>query len=320
MSTSYVKDLSRFPTSISGDQIVQNIIQVAQSDGIDAVSLDHDFYGISQEGRVFSLASFRVVESGPNTSKGTLELHMYNSEGLSVPVLTIGDDGMTVSGSFNVKGEITSLETTSIVVEDKDMVLASGAMSTSDLDGGGLILGTDDSGTKTLLYDYGLNSWTSNIGITVDTTGAFTIGDNQSVLNASGLTIGDVSLSEGSLRLSPDISLETGGLIIGDVSITPEGGFIISSLDEGLGVNSVVLDKSGLSIGDDIHLNVDAGLSLGTDVLLDQEGLHLKNTEAALFLGETGWKIAYDSSTQHLAFEFYDSKSNSYVTKAEIKA
>ena len=61
MSTAYVKDLSRFPTCISGDQIVQNIIQVAQSDGIDAVSLDHDFYGISQEGRVFSLASFRVV-------------------------------------------------------------------------------------------------------------------------------------------------------------------------------------------------------------------------------------------------------------------
>lgn len=108
--TAYVKDLSLYPTSISGDQIVQNLIQVGQSDGIDPVSLDHDFYGISKQGQVFSMASFRVVESGPNTNTGTLELRVYNSSGVSVPILTIGEDGTTVSGSFNVKSEHTSLE------------------------------------------------------------------------------------------------------------------------------------------------------------------------------------------------------------------
>lgn len=284
MSAPYVKDLSRYPTSVSGDQVVQNIIQVAQSDGIDPVSLDHDFYGVSDQGRVFSMASFRVVETGPNTSQGSLELHVYNSEGVSVPVLTIGDDGMTVSGSFSVKGGHTSFETTSVVVEDKDMVLASGATAVEQLDGGGLILGTTDSGTKTLLYDSATDNWISNIG-----------------LNTKSLTVGEMELTPGNLTLSPDVSLKTAGLNVGDVSVTPDGRIVVDS-----GVDSVVVDKQGLAVG--------------SGVLLDHEGLHLKDTEAAVYLGETGWKIAYDSSSQHLAFEFYDPNSNSYVTKAEIKS
>lgn len=284
MSAPYVKNISRYPTCVSGDQVVQNIIQVAQSDGIDPVSLDHDFYGVSEQGRVFSMASFRVVETGPNTSQGSLELHVYNSDGVSVPVLTIGDDGMTVSGSFSVKGGNTSFETTSVVVEDKDMVLASGATSVEDLDRGGVILGTEDSGTKSLLYDSGNDGWISNIGI-----------------NAASLTVGEVELTPGNLTISPDVTLQTGGLTVGDVSVAPDGSIVVDS-----GIDSIVVDKQGLA--------------LGSGVVLDHQGLHLNDTEAALYLGETGWKIAYDSSSQHLAFEFYDSNSNSYVTKAEIKS
>ncbi|CAM9103801.1 unnamed protein product [Ectocarpus sp. 8 AP-2014] len=322
MSSAYATDLSQYPISVSGDQIVQNIIQVAQSDGVDAVSLDHDFYGISQAGRVFSMASFRVVESGPNTNTGTLELHIYNSDGVSVPILTIGEDGTTIEGSLSVKGGHTSLETTSVVVEDKDMVLASGATSVEHLDKGGIILGTSESGTKNMLYDSDGDVWKSNIGINVDTDAAFTVGtvgDAQTVLDGTGLTIGEASLTDGGLQVAPNISLGTGGLEIGDISVTPLGGLVIGSAD-GTGVDSVVLDESGLAIGEEISLGVGSGLSFGSNVLLDEQGLYLKNTEAALYLGQTGWKIAYDSSSQHLLFEFYDANSSSYVTKAEFKA
>jgi len=296
MSSAYATDLSQYPISISGDQIVQNIIQVAQSDGVDAVSLDHDFYGVSQDGRVFSMACFRVVESGPNTNTGTLELHIYNSDGVSVPILTIGEDGTTIEGSLNVKGGHTSLETTSVVVEDKDMVLASGATSVEHLDQGGIILGTDESGTKDMLYDLGGDVWKSNIGVNVDADAAFTVGtvgDAQTILDGTGLTIGDVSLTDGSLQLAPDISLGTEGLEIGDISVTPLGGLVMGSAD---------------------------GSDVDPTVVLDESGLYLKNTEAALYLGQAGWKIAYDSSSQHLLFEFYDADSSSYVTKAEFKA
>lgn len=319
MSTAYVQDLSRYPTSISGDQIVQNIIQVGQSDGVDPVSLDHEFYGISTEGRVFSLASFRVVESGPNTNKGNLELHVYNSDGVSVPILTVGEDGTTINGSLNVKGGHTSFETTSVVVEDKDMVLASGATSLAHLDQGGIILGTPESGTKTMLYDYENDKWDVNTGINIVNEAAFTVGDTQTVLDGTGLKVGQVSLTEGSLTLSEDISLDVAGLEIGDISITPLGGFIIGNPDD-TDVDAVVVDKSGVKIGEDISLDVESGLALGTDVVLNQQGLRLNNADAAVYLGETAWKIGYDSSSQHLVFEFYDANSNSYVTKAEIKS
>ena len=319
MTTSYLKDLSQYPASISGDQMVKNIIQVGQSDGVNAVSLDHDFYGISEEGQVFSLASFRVVESGPNTSKGNLELHVYNSDGVSVPILTVGEDGTTINGSLNVKGGHTSFETTSVVVEDKDMVLASGATSLEHLDKGGIILGTPESGTKTMLYDYENDKWDVNTGINLVNEAAFTVGDTQTVLDGTGLKVGDVTLTEGSLTLSEDVSLDIAGLEIGNVSITPLGGFVVGNPDDP-DVDAVVVDKSGVKIGDDISLAVESGLSLGSDVVLNQEGLRLKNAEAAIYLGETGWKIGYDSSSQHLVFEFYDANSNSYVTKAEIKS
>ena len=287
MAAAYAQDLSRYPTSVSGDQIVQNIIQVGQSDGIDPVSLDHDFYGISEEGRVFSMASFRAVETGPNTSTGTLELHIYNSAGVSVPILTIGEDGTTVNGSLNVKGGHTALETTSVVVEDKDIVLASGAKKPGHLDKGGIILGTPESGTKTFLYDYFGDKWDVNTSINIDSAASFTVGDDQTILNETGLSIGEVSLTSGSLSLSEAISLDLSGLKIGNISITPIGGFVIGSTD-GSGVDAVVVDKSGMKIGEDISLAVESGLSLGSDVLLNKEGLTLKDADADLYLNGTG--------------------------------
>lgn len=200
------------------------------------------------------------------------------------------------------------------------MVLASGATSLAHLDKGGIILGTAEPGTKSMLYNAVGDNWTSNVGVNIDAAAAFTVGDTQTILDGTGLTVGEVSLTAGSLRLASDVSLETGGLQIGDISTTPLGGLIIGDPDGADAVNSVVVDKSGLKIGEDVSLGVDTGLSLGSGVLLDKQGLQLKNTEAAVYLGETGWKIAYDSSSQHLVFEFYDSNSNSYVTKAEIKA
>ena len=170
-----------------------------------------------------------------------------------------------------------------------------------------------------MLYDYENDKWDVNTGINIVNEAAFTVGDTQTVLDGTGLKVGQVSLTEGSLTLSEDISLDVAGLEIGDISITPLGGFIIGNPDD-TDVDAVVVDKSGVKIGEDISLDVESGLALRTDVVLNQQGLRLNNADAAVYLGETAWKIGYDSSSQHLVFEFYDANSNSYVTKAEIKS
>ncbi|CAM9207506.1 unnamed protein product [Pylaiella littoralis] len=297
-SNSQARDLTRYPTSISGDQIVKNIAQVGQSDGVDPVSLEHAYCGISRSGTVFSMASFRVVESGPNTNRGTLELHVYNSDGLSIPVLTIGEDGMTISGSLNVVGGNASFETTSIDTADKDIVLGSGATSLEEIDNGGIILGASGSGTRTLLYDSARDVWKTNIGVGIDAGAAFSVGEDAAVLDATGLTIGDA------------VSLTAMGLEMEHASLTPLGGLVVRNADSPE-YDAVVVDASGVTIGDEYA---------PTKSILTGDGLYLNNADSAVFLGETAWKIAYDSSSRHLLFKLYDTESDSYVTKAEISS
>lgn len=128
--------------------------------------------------------------------------------------------------------------------------MASGATSVEHLDKGGIILGTDESGTNGMLYDLDGDVWKSNIGINVDTDATFTVGDAQTISDGTGLTIGDVPLTDGSLQLVPGIILAMVGLEIGNIPVTPLGGLVIGSHDGSDVDSTVVLDKSGLTIGE----------------------------------------------------------------------
>lgn len=464
MSLSLIRGLSDRPASIVGDQYVQNLVQVGESDGLNPVTLNHTFHGISTEGVIFNLGSVTVSETGTNTQTGTLQFNVFDSNGNTTPVLEIGEEGMTVSGGINVVGGNTTFETSTIEVADRDIVLASGATTNTDLDGGGVIIGNDTSGTVELTYNADTNMWDSTVGLNIQSGHSLTIGTDGAILSESGLEIGDVNLSSDGLTLSTDVSLDEQGLTIGDISLTTNDGLAIGndiSLNTSgmtLGsTNPVVIDTGGISIGTDLSLNTTTGLmigsdlsltpsggleigsdisltstggleindislttsglniagtdpisldssgltfpdlqlststglaiaddvtldstaltigpaenvvidnngislgsfgsftktgglslgtgssltsdsisfgttdptviddtsvSLGSDVLLNHDGLFLTNNDAAVFLGGTTWKIAYDSTTQNLLFQFFDSVSGTYVTKTEIK-
>ena len=464
MSTAFVKGLSGRPLSVVGDQIVQNLIQVGQSDGVSPVSLDHTYYGVSKDGVVFSLASMTVTETGTNTQTGGIQFNVFDAGGSPSPVLEIGGEGMNITGGINVVGGNTTFETSTVEVSDKDIVLASGATTNTDLDGGGIILGNPESGTIELRYSSTENRWESSTGINIASGNSLSIGSDEVILNDTGLNIGDVSLSSGGITLSDDVSLGDNGLIIGDISLTTSlgltigseismntSGITLGSVDPvvinttginigtdlslntttglmigddlsltplggleigsdisltstgGLEINDISLTTTGLNIGgtDPIALNPsgltfpdlqlstttglsisdnvsldstsltigpaedvvvnnngfsmgtfgsltktngleigeemsvtsdsitigsvgstiidDTSLALGSDVLMNHDGLYLTNDESSIYLGGTAWKIAYDSTTQNLLFQFYDSVSGTYVTKTEMK-
>ena len=464
MASSQVKGVSERPISIVGDQIVQNLIQVGESDGISPVSLDHTFYGVSPEGVVFSLASMKITETGTNTQTGNLQFNIFDSLGTSTPILEVGEGGMTISGGINVVGGSTTFETSTIEVADKDIVLASGAVANTDLDGGGVILGNTDSGIVSIIYDSTNDTWESSVGFNIASGHSLTIGSNETILSETGLDIGGVNLSSDGLTLSSEVSLGEEGLTIGDISLTTNDGLSIGneiSLNtSGMTLGStdpVVIDSSGITIGSDLSLNTTTGLMIGDDlsltpsggleigdaisltssgglsinditlttsglniggtdpisldpsglsfpdlqlstttglsisdnvsltsnsltigpdedvvvdnngislgsfgsftktggvslgtglslnmdnitigdtdptivddtsvslggkVLMNHDGLYLTNEDAAVYLGGTAWKIAFDPTTQNLLFQFYDSVSGTYVTKTEIK-
>jgi len=367
----YISDFTNRAISINGDVYGKNFTQVVldPSDGTD-YSLGHNFYSITPDGVVKKLGAINFTESGGEVG---LSFDVTSSSGETTSILEIGSEGMSVSGGFDVVGGSTNFETSTINVADFDIVLGSGAVLASELDGGGMILGTATSGTINLLYSFSDNFWSTNTGINVETGYGFTVNTDSVVLNESGLTIDDIILSQTGLAIGTDVSitstaitlgttnpviLDASGLTVGsDLSLDTTNGLqagditLNSSvgLNIGTGSTALVLDSTGLFVGTDIELSVASGLTLGdtnlsttsltigispeetviddtsvqlgTDVLLNHDGMYFSNEDAAIYMGGSNeWKVSVDSTTNNMTFQFYDTLTSSYVTKMEIKS
>ena len=65
----------------------------------------------------------------------------------------------TVGGDLTVQGDTTTLNTATLTVEDKEVIIASGASSSSDADGAGIKVAGADA---TILYDHTGTQWEFN--------------------------------------------------------------------------------------------------------------------------------------------------------------
>lgn len=411
--TDYIRDLTNHSISISGDTYAKNFIQVIHDDGTGNFDLGHSFYSINDDKVVKKLGAISFTETGGEVA---LSFDITNASGESTPVLSLGSEGLTVSGGIDVSGGSTNFETSSINVADIDIVLGSGATTALDINGGGIILGTSDSGTITLLYSEANGFWSSNSGVNVESGNGFTVNTDSVILNESGLTIDDIVLSQTGLAIGTDVSISssaitlgvtnpvvlnadglavgsnlslntTDGLQAGDITLNSANGLVI-----GTGVSALVLDNTGLFVGNDIELSVASGLTLGgtnvdtsaitfasttgdvvvnedglqigsgisltktgglnlgatasldltsisfgtapdqtvvddtsvqlgTDMLMNHDGLYFNNEDAAIYMGGSNeWKVSVDPTTKNMTFQFYDTLSSTYITKMEIKS
>ena len=118
--------------------------------------------------------------------------------------LTVSND-LSVTGDLTVNGALTSLSTTEVKVEDKNIVLGDTATPTdTTANGGGITLkGASD---YTIVWVDATNSWTFNQNINV-TSGGLSIGGTQVIngsrvvsnlaITGSGNTIDNVTLDGG---------------------------------------------------------------------------------------------------------------------------
>lgn len=97
---------------------------------------------------------------------------------------TVGGD-LTVTGNLTVNGTVTTVNSTTVTVDDKNLELGSVYNPTdTTADGGGITLkGTTD---KTILWTNSTDSWTYNQNIELNATYAYRI-DGASVLNKTTL-------------------------------------------------------------------------------------------------------------------------------------
>ena len=410
----YISDLTARAISISGDIYGKNFTQVIRDpdDGTD-VEVGHTFYSITDVGTIKKLGGISFTESGGVVG---MNFDVVDSSGDSSSVLSIGADGLSVQGGFDVSGGSTNFETSTINVADFDIVLGSGATELSQLDGGGMIVGTVESGEISLLYSFTNDFWNTNTGVNVETGHGFTVNTDSVILNESGLKIDDILLSQTGLEIGTDVSISstaitlgttnpvilnasglavgsdlsldtTNGLQAGDITLNNTVGLLI-----GTGTSALVLDSTGLFVGSEIELSVASGLTLGdtnladsltftnattgdvivnddgiqigpdisitksgglalgpdatisttsisfgvspdetviddtsvqlgTDALLNHDGLYFGNEDAAIYMGGSNeWKVSVDTVTKHLTFQFYDTLSGTYITKTEIKS
>ena len=118
----------------------------------------------------------------------TISATKATGTGLSVAAnATVGGD-LTVSGNLTINGTTTNINTTNLVVEDKNIVLADVATPTNTTaDGGGItIKGATD---KTLNWVNSTSAWTSSENFNLLTGKVYEI-DGASVLSATGLGVG----------------------------------------------------------------------------------------------------------------------------------
>ena len=154
-------------------------------------SAEHLLTARSINGVSFDGSANVTVTAAANTLTGaTLASNVLASSLTSVGTLgslSITGD-LTVGGTFTVNGTVTTINSTTLTVDDKNIELGSVADPTNaTANGGGIsLLGATP---KTIIWDSTNNNWTSSENWNIPTGKVFKI-DNASVLSSSALGAG----------------------------------------------------------------------------------------------------------------------------------
>lgn len=403
----YITDVTNRAITISGVHYSSDVYQIVKDNGLGDFKLEHSFYSIDDLGVTKKLGGLSFNETGGSLG---MSFDITDDAGVSQPVL-----GLTPAG-VEITGGNASFGTSSVEVEDIDLTLGSGASVPADIDRGGIILGTPGSGEVKILYSEPDGFWTTNTGFNVESGHALTVNTDTVILDEAGLKIDDIVLSQTGLSIGEEVSITssaitlgstdpvilnsnglsvgstlsldtTNGLLAGDITLNSTDGLVIGTgstsliLDStGLNVGNdltldstglfvgdtefsvanglvfddvtlkntgltfedtvtgdVVMDNEGVYIGPNISITKTGGLSLGAgtslsstsiafgvapdQTIVDDTGLYVQNNTSAIYMGDSNqWKISFDSTTNNLQFQFFNTTTSTYVTKAEMKS
>jgi hypothetical protein len=264
---------------------------------------------IGGDGAFVNLTGSQTI-SGNKTFTGTLTMSGATIDGFS----TTGN--VTIGGNFTVNGTTTTVNSTTISVDDKNIELGS-VTSPTDItaDGGGILLKGDTD--KTIYWVNATDAWTSSEHIAVASGKSYFI-NNSNVLSSSALGSGVTTSSLTSVGTltsgiwsASTIAVDKGGtgqssytngqLLIGNTTgntltkatLTAGSGISITN-----GNGSITIESTGVSFaaGDGLDL---VGGTLSVD-LKANGGLVIESTELALDLGAssiTGTLTVADGGT-----------------------
>jgi hypothetical protein len=133
-------------------------------------------------------------------------------------------------------------------------------------------------------------------------------------LDTDSLSLGgNVVLSTESLTIgpTPNVVVDNTGIQVGDASFT----------ESGLTLENMNLTGSSLTLGNTAAFT-STSLTMGDsgNVVVNATGLYLDSPDAAIFFGPNGeWKLEFDSVSESLLFQFWDTATESYISKLELR-
>jgi len=206
-----VADLSAFARTILDDA---NAVTVRATLGLilgtnvqpfDAQLADISVIGVADSSFIVGDGSNYVAESG-NTARTSLGVGTGDS-----PQFT----GLTLTGDLTVSGTTTTINSTTLTVDDKNIELGSvSSPSDTTADGGGITLkGASD---KTIIWDNANDNWTSNQDLNIVTGKVFKI-NNANTLSATALGSAVVGSSLTSVGTLTGLTV-SGNVTLGDAA------------------------------------------------------------------------------------------------------
>lgn len=263
------------------------------------------------------------VETGLSFTVNTDSV-VLDEAGLTISDIVLSQSGLNIGNEVELNSESLTIGETNPVVLNASGLTVGDSLSLSTAAG-------LQAGDISLDSENGLVIGTGLTALILDASGLF-VGDSIELSVNTGLTLGTINLSTNGLTIGTDLEIsQTNGLVFESVTLKNSGLTFDSTTGD------VVLSDTGLYLGDSISISKDEGLVFGTspdetvlddqslklgeDILLNHDGLYLANADSAVYMGPTNqWKISFDSATQNIKFEFFDTSTNGYVVKMELKS
>ena len=206
--------------------------------------------------------------------------------------LFVGTD-LTVTGDLTVNGTTTTINSTTLTVDDKVVVIASGAADSSAADGAGISV---DGASATILYDHTGTQWEMNKPLEV--TGAIS---STSTVTATGFIIGSTAVNASAAEINEacDSSGRTAAAVAvaDDHFLFCDGGATGATRVESLADYATAIAGTGISASSGV-LNVDAAQTQITSVGTIGTGVWQGTAIAQAYIAGdaiNGSKIADDS-------------------------
>ena len=266
-----------------------------------------------------------------NTGTGNIVIRPDDASGNDV---VFSDTGLTISGDLVINGTTTTVNSTTLTVDDKNLELGSVATpSDTTADGGGITLkGASD---KTILWTNSTDTWDFNQGITVTGTATATAFAGPLTGNVTGNTSGSSGSTTGNAATAT--ALATARTIngvsfdgTGNITVTAAAGTLSgSTLASGVTASSLtsVGTLTLLSFANAVGNKIDFYHSTGGSG--DRYGIQVQSNELRIHCGATA-KTTFGSSTTGTFTErmritntgsvgIADSTIHDYTTWAEPK-